>query len=50
MITPLLSENIKRAKERYRTITHEIDEGKNLQESLKELDESIIAADDLIAI
>jgi len=48
MITPLLSENVKQAKERYTTITHEIAEGRNLQELLKELDESIIAADDLI--
>ena len=48
MITPLLSENIKQAKARYRIIIHEIANGRNLQESLKELDESIMAADDLI--
>jgi hypothetical protein len=48
MTTPLLSENINKAKARYRTITHEIAEGKDLQEVLKELDESIMQADDLI--
>jgi hypothetical protein len=48
MVTPLLSENINKAKARYRTITHEIEEGRNLQELLKEIDESIIQADDLI--
>jgi hypothetical protein len=48
MTTPLLSDNIKKAKDRYKTISHEIAEGKNLQEVLKELDESIMQADDLI--
>lgn len=48
MITPLLSDDIKKAKARYQTITHEIAHGKNLHELLKELDESIMQADDLI--
>ena len=48
MVTSLLSEDIKKAKARYQTITDEIAEGKNLQDLLKELDESIIQADDLI--
>jgi hypothetical protein len=48
MTTPLLSDNINKAKARYQSITHEIAEGKNLQDVLKELDESIMQADDLI--
>ncbi len=48
MTTPLLSENIKKAKARYEIISQEIDEGRNLQEVLQELDESIMQADDLI--
>jgi len=48
MNTPLLSENIKQAKARYKIITLEIADGRNLQDLLKELDESIITADDLI--
>jgi len=48
MATLLLSEDIKKAKARYTVITHEIAESKNLAEILKELDEAIIKADDLI--
>ena len=48
MTTPLLSNNVKDAKARYKTISHEIADGRNLQEVLKELDESIMQADDLI--
>ncbi|TKK68613.1 hypothetical protein FC093_10865 [Ilyomonas limi] len=48
MVTPLLSENVKKAKARYQSITHEIAENKNLPELLRELDEAIIAADDLL--
>jgi hypothetical protein len=48
MTTLLLSEDVKKAKARYTAITNEIAECKNLPEILRELDEAIIKADDLI--
>lgn len=48
MTTLLLSEDIKKAKARYKVIYRDIEENKNLPELLRELDEAIIKADDLI--
>lgn len=49
MATFLLSEDVDKAKARYRVITLDIAENKNLLERLKEIDEAISNVDDSIA-